>query len=166
MPKALKSCPKFYKWPNLVTLNRFKIAKKWDQKHFDANGESIYLILCNYFSMDLFAASFFFILSFKQLPVNMSGFEPRTSVIGSDRSANWATTTAFMELLSMDGLFAAYLFTVFLSLWILWIAKEIKNKWDSNREYGYWKHNHSTYDSNQTGEHIGQRLRRHPKLWL
>ena len=26
----------------------------------------------------------------------MTGFEPRTSVIGSDRSTNWATTTALV----------------------------------------------------------------------
>ena len=34
---------------------------------------------------------------YKNLPV--SGFEPQTSDIGSDRSANWATTTAHFFLL-------------------------------------------------------------------
>ena len=30
----------------------------------------------------------------------MSGFEPQTSGIGSDRSTNWATTTAHFDLFS------------------------------------------------------------------
>ena len=33
--------------------------------------------------------------------VPMTGFEPRTSGIGSDRSTNWATTTALVELLDI-----------------------------------------------------------------
>ena len=37
---------------------------------------------------------------YKNLPV--SGFEPRTSGIGSNRSANWATTTALKSDLLTD----------------------------------------------------------------
>ena len=44
-------------------------------------------------------ASFFFIFVFLTViskHVNSTGFEPRTSGIGSDPSANWATTTVFL----------------------------------------------------------------------
>ena len=38
-------------------------------------------------------------VQYKFLP--MTGFEPRTSVIGSDRSTNWGTTTAPTKLVSV-----------------------------------------------------------------
>ena len=41
----------------------------------------------------------------------MTGFKPRTSDIGSDRSTNWATTTALLPLLCADFTFLLHLNT-------------------------------------------------------
>ena len=73
LPKALKSCPKSNKLPNLVTLLK---ADWWAFEKTKHLGTKLTVNKCSI------------------LISPMTGFEPRTAGIRSDRSTNWATTTA------------------------------------------------------------------------
>ena len=88
----------------------------------------------------LLSASFFFMfVSSIQLTVNvqykffpMTGFEPRTSGIGNDRSTNWATTTARDVVVKLVfGLFNDHLEMMGLDLWCTFSREKFIEPFDS-----------------------------------